>query len=790
VIGNQALLRRLQPRLTVGAVNDPLEAEADRAADTVMRMGTPLAGLNMSPPVLSRKCAACEDEDKELRTKSAGADMGGMDAPAQVESVLRGPGQPLDAGLRDHFEPRFGRDFSSVRIHQGAAAADSARSVGALAYTVGADIVFGAGSYAPAADSGRRLIAHELAHTVQQGAGATLRRSPITDCLAQKDEILPPHVGLVTVIAREQELADKLGPDYEPFKKLILERVDARTVVCQHGVPGVLALWNTRTPQKVIDVPAATASLFGVAAPAAPTPTAVPAVTPAPGPDDFEINRVGGSTASQLFFARGSDAITPSAQARIDQLKPSHPAGVRLIGYTSTDEAASLAQSRADAVKAALANPPDAIAVTSAVGNAAANVSKSDFVHSRSVDVVIGSAAPTTVDCAATNSSGNPVNPPRQPCPTMDPPTWTAFQSVHALAKDAMADAVAAVAGSPSADDAAKIDKFFGGHDAATLAKLQTNLGALNTHVINLPAETDCGGACDKICKSAEGVIAYNNAQPAASHTTVCVPTFKEHNSDNDRARNLIHETAHGTLPLGGAPNTGTQDVAYRHERMLLQIPPADRLRNSDSYALFAMFVHEAKATGNPNAVPQGISTPANDKLNGFAPTDPETPALNLALAKLEKRLAWVTTEVGQLNGQIVDIRAGGLTWAHSWANGLMTEASKHFPLTPPPATPTLTDQIRVAGMEDRYLRMSAASKHDLTVTRAAAGAVTWAPPAASSPFLAAPALSIGPEFFRAPPEDQISLLLEPLARNTRDVEPAFAPAYVSLAKWIHDQNP
>jgi len=82
--------------------------------------------------------------------------------------VLRSPGQPLDAGTRAFMEPRFGRDFSHVRIHTDVPAAASAHAVAALAYTVGQQIVFGSGQYAPTTPAGRRLLAHELAHTVQQ----------------------------------------------------------------------------------------------------------------------------------------------------------------------------------------------------------------------------------------------------------------------------------------------------------------------------------------------------------------------------------------------------------------------------------------------------------------------------------------------------------------------------------------------------------------------------------------------------------------------------------------------
>ncbi len=80
-------------------------------------------------------------------------------------------GQPLDAGTRAFMEPRFGHDFSGIRVYTDQRAADSAQSMNALAYTVGQDVVFGAGQYTPSTCQGQRLLAHELAHIVQQSRG-------------------------------------------------------------------------------------------------------------------------------------------------------------------------------------------------------------------------------------------------------------------------------------------------------------------------------------------------------------------------------------------------------------------------------------------------------------------------------------------------------------------------------------------------------------------------------------------------------------------------------------------
>ena len=169
----------MQAKLKVGAVNDPLEQEADRVADQVMRMPGPEIAPASAPLQISRKCAACEaDEEKLHRKEAATAQAVPGEAPASVHEVLRSPGQPLNAATRAYFEPRFGRDLGGVRVHNDDLAMRSARDVAARAYAVGQNIVFG--DKWSVAD--RSLLAHELVHTIQQtraAPGGTLRRAPV-----------------------------------------------------------------------------------------------------------------------------------------------------------------------------------------------------------------------------------------------------------------------------------------------------------------------------------------------------------------------------------------------------------------------------------------------------------------------------------------------------------------------------------------------------------------------------------------------------------------------------------
>ena len=130
--------------------------------------------------ILQRQCACGQhtqagEECEECRKKHEGTLQRAAvnttptsNVPPVVHDVLNSPGQSLDAGIQAFMEPRFGHDFSGVRVHTDAQAAESARAVNALAYTVGRDVVFGAGQYAPTTSAGKRLLAHELTHVVQQ----------------------------------------------------------------------------------------------------------------------------------------------------------------------------------------------------------------------------------------------------------------------------------------------------------------------------------------------------------------------------------------------------------------------------------------------------------------------------------------------------------------------------------------------------------------------------------------------------------------------------------------------
>jgi len=145
----------IQAKPLVGQVNDPLEDEADRVADQVMQ-GCASHSRPSGTPRISRK----------------NGDIGGTTTSALVLAALRSPGYPLPAAERAFFEPRLGQELSRVRVHSDELAARSSAALGAAAYTSGPHIVVARNQYDPGSARGRQLIAHELAHVVQQASGA------------------------------------------------------------------------------------------------------------------------------------------------------------------------------------------------------------------------------------------------------------------------------------------------------------------------------------------------------------------------------------------------------------------------------------------------------------------------------------------------------------------------------------------------------------------------------------------------------------------------------------------
>lgn len=193
----------IQAKLHISRPGDRYEKEADRMARRVTQ-----SSMSARPPQASR----------ETRSEP-------VDIPTEVEATLKRPGKPLGAPTRSFMEPRFGYNFSRVRVHTGKQAARSAQMVNALAYTVGHDIVFGAGQYAPESARGRSLLAHELTHVIQQG-GAETRPHPSGD--TQSAEV----IGLNAERQFSQPVGSRI--EAEPFQGTSPVR-ESRPMIARQG---------------------------------------------------------------------------------------------------------------------------------------------------------------------------------------------------------------------------------------------------------------------------------------------------------------------------------------------------------------------------------------------------------------------------------------------------------------------------------------------------------------------------------------------------------------------------
>ncbi|MBD2336006.1 DUF4157 domain-containing protein [Calothrix sp. FACHB-156] len=236
-LGNRAVTQIIQARLTVGKANDVYEQEANRVADTVMRMpDSPVQSsleerkeetAQMKPlmaitPLVQRQPQEENQEENAQMLQLAQAQESASATPEVSPNLegdiqaMRGNGQPLDDSTRGFFEPRFGYNLGDVRIHKDASANKAARELNAEAFTIKKDIFFNAGRYDPQSSQGKWLLAHELTHTVQQQPPPTA--SPTT---------VQPH----QTVAQENTFNAKSGvslttePSYAQRKPLAISTV-------------------------------------------------------------------------------------------------------------------------------------------------------------------------------------------------------------------------------------------------------------------------------------------------------------------------------------------------------------------------------------------------------------------------------------------------------------------------------------------------------------------------------------------------------------------------------------
>ncbi|WP_386069635.1 DUF4157 domain-containing protein [Tahibacter sp. UC22_41] len=624
---------RVQRKATLGAADDAYEREADAAADRVMRTaGT--GAIGASPPAIARRCAACDDEEKTVRTRrTMRGEIPARDVDTAAAVASRG-GMPLPAAARAQFEPRFGHDFSGVRVHTDGEAASAARGVSAQAYTFGSHIVFGAGQYAPYTRAGAHLMAHELAHVVQQGGGTPAR------------------------------MQRKIAPEY------------------------------------VVDEP-----YVGKSRPGAPV---------------------------RVAFARNSAAIPADEQAKIDGFKSGRDRTVdlELLGLATGDELTTdpgLPKKRADAVNAELGKrqkgvPPFTMehigkrTVTAGTAKNTEDTAKLRF--ERAVEIL----RPTDVSLSPTTVTS--------PATTCNAALEKNFQDAKTMAFDWIDVSRTELAKKPRVGGLdGSLDRFFGDHADTTATRVAGNLGLIRDEIKSLadPAKHVCADPKDPGCV---GAIANNSG----GVMTVCASYGGM--TDEDRARNLVHEAGHSTAGLELSTGkkskaAGTSDFSYRYERGVAQIGklnPNQALTNSDSYSMFLM------SERAPIAITDDMRPESDPAAKGFAkPADAEATQRALALAERWVRLA--DQGLKDLHGRLRSSKGAAVPAGVGDPDRLdkiLAEVKKRFPPILGGKTVGDDDLTMLAGVLDRYLEMKRLLDQPIATAPGTATAFTATAPAAA----------------------------------------------------------
>ena len=247
----------IQPRLEIGRPNDKYEKEADAVADRVMRMPSSSDRQMKSGtagPGIQMKCAKCEEEEK-LQMKPASEGIlqmkpgnGGMMASEGMSTRLnhsKNSGQPLPEKVSNEMGGKIGADFSGVKVHTGGDAVQMSQELGAQAFTHGSDIYFNQGKYDPGSSEGKYLLAHELTHTLQQGATSTIRREEENEAKSTQSK-------------KDVKLHDYFHKNDEPCACLVHVHNDER------NSKAVARLLNSKCNYNLIDIKDSKASGRGL----------------------------------------------------------------------------------------------------------------------------------------------------------------------------------------------------------------------------------------------------------------------------------------------------------------------------------------------------------------------------------------------------------------------------------------------------------------------------------------------------------------------------------------------
>jgi hypothetical protein len=494
-------------------------------------------------------------------------------------------------------------------------------------------------------------------------------------------------------------------------------------------------------------------------------------VAPSPVPAEFNVTGASkNSNSHKIFFDKDNAALDSTGSFKIMNLAgpPTPISGqIELKGFKSEEEASSLAQDRITAVKKEFQLYTGFTGTFTETPAPASGLGRIDYKSVRSVEIIEPGQLSTTPNCQTTAANS--------PCATA---TEGNFQNAVVEARKKIATAKGLLKASPrSSTTNDLLDKYFGqsvpGNGAKVLSTLLTNMDLISDQILRIKKAShhQCGNLCDEACAS--GAIAYNFRVGNSAVYTVC-PAFDTLDEDN-RFRNMIHECAHGTAGISSAL-VGTDDFAYRHERLIDLLDPAVALKNSDSYSLLIMFLADP-----------GFKTqkPAVDDTSGVTKPAEKT-QVGLPIANLEKWLTFAQQETSSLYG-VIKKRLSATDWNNSYYFETMNIWSSNIKdLTATPALPGNRDQIIVAGIHDRVEAMARRAKQGLIFGRQAASPTSFETSSDES----GKNVMLGDDFFAlADATDRTTVLLKAIVHSNLKIPLASEAGYVDSIDKIRKRH-
>jgi hypothetical protein len=670
-------------------------------------------------------------------------------APTHDAGAVRsqlGAGHSLDSRVQSQMSAAFGHDFSGVRVHTDSRATALSSDLNARAFTIGSEVAFASGEYQPGTPVGDALIAHELAHVVQQSAAT--QSSPMSKP-ADHSAGTTEHGGSQLENDADLSAVGAVASIWAGAKRGL---ADLR----QNAIPRLRSgLKLQRCAQKN---------------------------------HDFEIRGVSNSpNPKAIFFDRDSSKLEKSQEPKIPGLKTPPAQDLTLYSFDSEDENSppaaglSLVKDRFNTVDKALRSAPtphtgpqkQVLDTTSGVGN-------SDYREMRKVVVKptgVGSGVPSCVGggeiaCATPNR----------------------FTTAQTRADSLLGTAIGKLTGPLTPTVAGLLDDRFGatGPTRASIATaVKANLTKLKTHIHTQmsPLGTSIGPGtpghrCANECAGCQpGTVAYNEGTDATALMTLCDNSrggFMNEPDLDSRATVLIHEGMHG-ITLAPVPALlpppviqGTTDFSYDTQRLIKFLDPKTALQNTDSYVLLVEQLSGLLVTVGP-AVP--------DPASG-APLSPgpggEREQVDRALGWLEGWLTWSEQEVSGVYDTVASTIKRG-AWTNSYYQEAMGLLAPVFGLTLPASLPTDKDKFAVAAIHERFEKMfrTLFSHNAVAIERKTSGSTSWGKGPSRS-------LIVGPDFFSFPAgptrnRAQLDLLLLKIIEANPDISSGARSKYVAV---------